>query len=291
MIIVKLIGGLGNQMFQYAAGRRLSHVLGHDLKLDISGFEKYSLRTYHLNVFNTEENFATADEIADLKGQRQRKVKCVLKFMKRRQRKSAPTYVKEKHFHFDPGVLNLQKGVYLEGYWQSEKYFIDIKTLIQREFTIKVPQTIKNRELSKIIDSCESISLHVRRGDLINNPHTRLFHGTCDLDYYSRSTDYISQIVKHPHFFIFSDSPEWVRNNLHLTYPAILIEHNTPNKCYEDLRLMSQCKHHIVANSSFSWWGAWLGKNKNKIVIAPEKWFNTQECDTKDLLPTGWVRL
>lgn len=289
MIIVRLIGGLGNQLFQYAVGRRLAHVLGTELKLDITGFETYKKRKYYLRPFNIQENFASSAEIAALvpKGRLERA-------LAKRWQKKWPKYIQQRYFHFDPDILNLSDGVYLDGYWQSEKYFADIAGIIHREFTVKTPQTGKDKELAEITAATESVSLSIRRGDYVSSPDMNQFHGVCDLDYYSRCVEHITQTVKNPHFFIFGDDPQWARNNLKLPYPSTLVDHNGPDKGYEDLRLISQCKHNIIANSSFSWWGAWLNPRNEKIVIAPKQWFGEKVQDSRkmdDLLPATWIVL
>ena len=289
MIITRLIGGLGNQMFHYAVGRRLAHVLGTELKLDISAFQSYKLRTYSLGNFNIREKFASPKEVLALT--RPTILERIRAKALRRRPWPPRTYVREKqHFHFDPKILSLPDGVYLDGYWQSEKYFVDIAGIIRLECTVKTPQTEKNKEIAEMITATESVSLHVRCGDYISNPHTRLVHGSCNRDYYFRCVEYLTQTVKNPHFFIFSDDPEWVRENLKLSYPMTLVDHNGAEKDYEDLRLMSQCKYHIIANSSFSWWGAWLSPWKDKIVFSPKRWFAKSKTSTQDLIPAQWLR-
>lgn len=271
MIIVKLTGGLGNQMFQYAFARRIAHNHKALLKLDILGFESYKLHKYSLGAFNIREDFASPEETRTLMVQ---------------------THIREKKkFHFDPEMLKLPDNVYLEGSWQSEKYFANINSVIRQEFRVKTPQTGKDKKLAEQIASCQSVNLHVRRGDYISDPQTNQVHGNCSLDYYFRCIEYLRQKVKNPHFFIFSDDPEWAGNNLKLSYPMTLVNHNKANKNYEDLRLMSQCKHHIIANSTFSWWGAWLNQNPRKIVLAPKRWFRNNDYNPKDLIPDKWIKV
>jgi len=292
MIITKLIGGLGNQMFQYADGRRLAHVLGAELKLDISEFNTYKLRTYSLGNFNIREKFASSEEVAALTSPTT--LERIFAKVRRRQPRPPRTYIKEKHFHFDPDILNLPNDVYLDGYWQSEKYFADISGIIRREFTVKVPWTGENKELGEQINSCESVSLHVRRGDYSSDPHTNKVHGCCGIDYYLRCVEFINSKLKHAHFFAFSDDPQWVADNLKLPYSMTIVGHNNMSKEYEDLRLIGQCKHHIIANSSFSWWGAWLNPREDKIVFAPKQWFGNEEQASRkmdDLFPDGWILL
>jgi len=291
MIIVRIMGGLGNQMFQYAAGRRLAAIHHTVLKLDISDFKDYKLHDYGLSVFGIKELFATPEEIRLFKEPESNSFTRNLKKFLRRPSKLGITHIREKQYHLNPEILTMPDSVYLDGYWQSEKYFSDIADIIRNEFTVTSPQTDKNMALAQQIASCESVSLHVRRGDYITDEKTNTIHGTCDLDYYARCVKRLAQAVHHPCFFIFSDDPDWAEKNLKISHPVTFIGHNGPKKNYEDLRLMSQCKHHIIANSSFSWWGAWLGRHQDMIVYAPKRWFNSPSFNTQDLLPETWTRI
>lgn len=292
MVISRLIGGLGNQMFQYAAGRSLANRLNTIPKLDILSFKHYKLRKYSLSCFNIKENIASYEEINKLTVKKMGVIERILNRLLNRLPKEAPTYIKEKRkFHFDPEILCLPDNVYLEGSWQNKKYFDDIEAIIRKEFTVKTPLLGRNKELAGQIASHESVSLHIRRTDYISNPHIHNVHGTCDLDYYFRCVEYLSKIVKQPHFFIFSDEPQWVSDHLKLSYPATLIDHNGPDMSHEDLRLMSFCKHNVIANSTFSWWGAWLNENPEKIVLAPKRWFKSDDYDPIELLPDKWIKI
>lgn len=291
MIVVKLIGGLGNQMFQYAVARHLAEKRKATLKLDILEFENYKLHKYSLGHFNIRERLASAEEIAFLTrppgGVVKRKVRRIL----RMPELLASTHIREKKdFHFEPGILSLPDGVYLDGHWQSEKYFSDIRSIILEEFTVKHPQRGRDEQLAALMTSCDSVSIHIRRGDYVSDPKTNKLIGTCSLNYYHRCVDRLSRFVKTPHFFIFSDDPKWVRENLKLS-PATFVDHNDAETNYEDLRLMSQCKHNIIANSSFSWWGAWLNPRKDKLIFAPKRWFADDGFDTTDVIPDGWEQM
>ena len=135
------------------------------------------------------------------------------------------------------------------------------------------------------------MSLHVRRTDYVQNALTNKIHGVCDQDYYASCVRYIGDQVSNPHFFIFSDEPQWAKDNLMFDFPMTVVDCNDASRNYEDLRLMSTCKHNIIANSSFSWWGAWLNSNPNKIICAPKQWFTDSTRNTKDLIPSNWIRL
>jgi Glycosyl transferase family 11 len=294
MVVVKLIGGLGNQLFQYAAGRRLALVHGAELKLDVTGLGNSEFRTvrhYELAPFNILQTFASPKDISKYTQPNSGILTRLFHRFTRKSMKLPESYIKEAHYHFDPRILDLPDDVYLDGYWQSERYFSDAAETIRKEVTVKAPLNGRNAELARQIEKCQAVSLHVRRGDYVTEPITNQVHGICGLDYYSRAVAYISSRLKDPVFFVFSDDPAWVREHLALPYSLHFVDHNGAAHGFEDLRLMSLCRHHIVANSSFSWWGAWLNPCPDKIVVAPKRWFNHYDADTRDLCPEGWVRL
>ncbi|MCY7332475.1 MAG: alpha-1,2-fucosyltransferase [Pseudanabaena sp. CAN_BIN31] len=293
MILVKLQGGLGNQMFQYATARRLAEKHSTILKLDLTEFESYKLRKYDLHCFHIWEYLATKSEINDIvyshNNLNKFKQKVSLKLGFKKYKNS--NWIIEKQFHFDPDILEAPNNILLEGYWQSEKYFADISDILRREFVVKYQQDSQSQRFAELIQSTESVSLHVRRTDYVQNTLTNKIHGTCDQDYYDRSVGYISDRVSNPHFFIFSDEPQWARDNLKLSFPTTIVDCNDSSRNYEDLRLMSMCKHNIIANSSFSWWGGWLNLNPKKLVIAPQKWFNDETRNTQDIIPEQWIKM
>ena len=291
MIITKLIGGIGNQMFQYAAGKALAEH-GVELKLDISDFQFYTNRWFSLNHFNINADIASDEEISKFIGKNKSKSLMLLRErigrllpLKRRK------IYYEHHFHYDEGFFNLPSNIYINGYWQSEKYFKDIKSIILNDLSFKEPLEGLNNEISVKILSSNSVSIHIRRGDYVTNKITHLTHGVCGIEYYINAINYISKHLEEPHFFIFSDEPDWAKTNLRTSFPISFVNHNSGQNDFEDMRLLSLCRHHIIANSSFSWWGAWLCRNENKIVIAPQKWFNEYKADTKDLYPEDWIIL
>lgn len=290
MVIVRLIGGLGNQLFQYAAARSIAHAHGVPLKIDITPFSKYKLHKYSLGVFNITAEVAAPEEIA--------RVQCrdsLASLCKWLPALIQPYYrrpiVKERSFSFDKNIFNVDDDVYLDGYWQSESYFKEIEAIIRRELTVGTAPDAENRRVAEAITKSQAVSLHVRRGDYVANSKMNKIFGTCSLAYYRAAAERIAGQMVQPHFFVFSDDPEWVRNNLQLEYETSYVTHNDADKNYEDLRLMSLCRHHIIANSSFSWWGAWLNPDKNKIVISPDKWFLSGNFDTKDIIPSSWIKL
>lgn len=290
MIIVKLMGGLGNQMFQYAAARSLSLSLGTELKLDLSFLEGDQLgntrRTFELNRLNIDAGMASPLDVSRISGPTARRA-----FFTRFFKKSLRSRVfREKQFHVDPDFFLLSDDVYLDGYWQSERYFERFSDTIRNDFVLRGQLAGVNLELAREIGSFHAVSIHVRRGDYVSDEHTRVMHHVCGLEYYCNAVKMITPLVDDPHFFVFSDDPEWAEANLKLGYPTRFISHNQ-NVAHEDLYLMSLCRHNIIANSSFSWWGAWLNSNPDKIVCAPSRWFNKYEADTCDLIPHSWRKI
>ena len=292
MIIVKTIGGLGNQLFQYSLGRNLAEKYDTNLKLDISEFGTYKLHKYALNAFNIIEDFATPEEIKNFIIEEYAPiVKCIRKKLGKNLEKKAKSYKEEQRFYFDPQALNFGNNVYLEGYWQCERYFKDIEDIIRKDFTLKVPLEGRNKEMFSMIRKVNSISLHIRRCDYVGNPETNSALGTCSLEYYRHCIEHIASNVENPHFFLFSDDINWTRENLEINYSATLVDVNSADTNYADLCLMSSCKHNIIANSSFSWWGAWLNDNPDKIIIAPKAWFVNSPLTPRDIIPKNWLKL
>jgi len=289
MIIVKISGGFGNQLFQYAAGKSLAEHHCTELKLDLTAYNKTQKRKYELDRLNITATPATTKEIDVFTLDKY--PNCVRSFIGRLQERK-PYYLRkiyqEQYFYFDPNFFRAPANVYLAGYWQSEKYFKNIDSVIRNEFKIVVPPKGKNVEMINTIQNENAVSLHVRRGDYAENTRTRDFHGLCSMDYYHRACEKLGRTIAAPHFFVFSDDMAWVRANLRISGSVTFVGHNNIETAFEDFRLMCRCKYHILANSSFSWWAAWLCENRKKIVIAPQKWFNHNDLDTKDLFPEGW---
>ena len=291
MIIVKLNGGLGNQLFQYALGRHLAEINQVPLKLDISWFDK-GIRNYELNYFRIKAGLATQEDNVSV-------TKMTTRWRHRIDRnitqKLLPYYLKnhvqEKNTGFDLNILKVGDNAYLTGYWQSEKYFKPIESVLRSELLFREPMDEKNLTLVQKIQHVNAVSLHVRRGDYVSNPEYRQMFGTCDLDYYKKAVALISTKVSDPHFFVFSDDPGWVKENIKVNAPTTFVIHNQGTESYRDMQLMSLCKHNIIANSTFSWWGAWLNANPGRIVITPEKWFSDDNFCSQDLVPSGWVTM
>lgn len=283
-MIVALSGGLGNQMFQYALGRSLSAQSGADLVLDLRPVESDSHRRYSLDAMRIKAKIGADRELVPLPGMLARKLK--LRFPVRGAR-----YVIESGLAFNPGVHVKSLPSYFWGNWQSEKYFQQVADLIRDDFCLRAPLSPAREAVARDIRSALSVAVHIRRGDYVNNPKTNAYHGTLSSLWYERAAKHIEGLVGKPRYYIFSDDPQWAKAHLAGIQDARFIDPQTDGKDAEDLHLMSLCEHQIIANSSFSWWAAWLNRNGNKQVIAPLKWFSAARLDTRDLLPPSWIRL
>lgn len=292
MIILRLMGGLGNQMFQYAYGRAVAHRIGVELALDISDSTLTIHQGFELNrVFGIQAKIAMESDIRNVLGWQHSEI------IRKVIRKSGLAFIfkcwiDEPHFHFSPEMLLVPDNTYLRGYWQSEKYFEDTVDLIRRDLTFRTPVSGLNVIISNQIqdDSYSAISLHVRRGDYVNNSAVSQVHGACPAAYYYAAMQYLAERVKNPFFYVFSDDKDWISDHFEASYPHMFVTHNRGESSYEDMRLMSLCRHHIIANSSFSWWGAWLNSDPEKIVVAPRNWFADESCG-HDLFPRNWTAL
>ena len=283
MIIVRISGGLGNQMFQYATARSLSLKHGVQMKLDLSFYSHQTLRKYSLNQFRIEEKIASKAEIELFKGKENplgnllRKFGCRIEspsfYIRDTLLLNSATYTKNT---FDANIFTNVHNAYLDGYWQNELYFKDFKQQIFKDFSFKENYSLQYLSYANQIQNLNSISIHVRRGDYVNSS---MFKGSSlaitNLDFYQRSYQCILEKVKKASFFIFSDDIPWCKENLHFISNAIYIE-GLKNDV-EELVLMSKCKHNIISNSTFSWWGAWLNQNSFQIVLAPRIWFKTNQ--------------
>lgn len=302
MVIVKLLGGFSNQLFQYAVGRHLAYLNKDVLKLDIELFRGEFKDIYRLNKLNIIESIATLDEIHHLKNLD------TSSFLIRGSRKiGIPSPYNKKSHHrekllnpyvFNPRILNLKGDIYLEGWLQNEKYFKNVRHIILNDYQLKNGLRDQNMECLYRIKKTESVSLHIRRGEYVVNKHFDVL----PLEYYYKAIDYIKLNTGNPDIFIFTDDPDWVLNNFKNIKEYNLVSSNSDKASfyhtqydYEDLCLMKHCKHHIIANSTFSWWGAWLSDNPNKIIIAPQKWFANsvaqRNYENGSFIPKEWMKI
>ena len=288
MIIVKLMGGLGNQMFQYALGRRLSVENDQPLKLDLAWFETQQKRAFELDHFNIQADIATRREVEKFFPERKNSRLAALFRSFSAHAKSYEVCTEKEPGKFDPLAVSAAENRYLEGYWQSEKYFKPIEQVIRKDFTLKIPSEKDDAALLERICAQNSVSLHIRRGDYVSDPVIHSVHGVLSLTYYTHAMRKIGERVASPSFFVFSDDIAWARGHLRAE-KITFVEHNDTAKGVHDLALMRACRHHIIANSSFSWWGAWLSDYLEKVAIAPKRWFIKRDSDKTDILPADWL--
>lgn len=288
MIITKLKGGLGNQMFQYAAGLTVASKNNEELKIDVTGYDdsRYvnanTPRQYRLQALNLSCGIATREEVAKARNPFGIFSKAFRYFIQR--------VLKKHHVDYDPSFF---KGThkYIEGYFQSEKNFLVIEEKVRKEFTFKkeFESEIFLAEENKI-DKTKSVSVHIRRGDYVSDFKTNIAHGVCSREYYERAIALVRTKIENPTFYFFSDDIEWVKKEFG-EHPEFKYVSNPGLEDYEELMLMASCAHNIIANSSFSWWGAYLNQNPSKIGIAPKKWVNKTPDPHPNIVPEKWIRI
>jgi tellurite resistance-related uncharacterized protein len=284
-------GGLGNQFFEYAFGRALSVRTGGELILDdweVRGGRSRPLQLHH---FNTKARFTNRFENIMCRLVDSKRLRIPARILQTIAPGLLPTVVRRKKHGFDPEVFEIKGSVFLDGWWQSELYFRDHRELILSELSFREPPNTVNQQWLDQIHATEAVCVHVRRGDYVSDPYILENVGLCGMEYYQAALDLIRQRVSSPTFFVFSDDPAWTRQNLPVPEPHHFISHNCGVSDWEDLRLMSACKHFVIANSTFSWWGAWLCTHSQKTVIAPKRWFAAARLSTKDVLPEDWITL
>jgi hypothetical protein len=280
-------GGLGNQLFQYAAARSLALRLGEELVLDPYWFNHplsgETARPLELLRYAVQMRVATPAEQRRWRFQRSRWVRR-LPFLQ------SSGVLRETPAAYTSAFERAGRDTYMIGFWQSERYFKEHRAKLLAELTPLAPPSTRDAALLETMRDGTPVSLHVRRGDYVTSPSAAAFHGVCSIDYYERALDHIRRRVQRPTLYIFSDDPAWTRENLRTDLPCHYVDHNGPENAFQDLRLMSRCTHHVTANSSFSWWGAWLSTAKDGIVVAPRAWF-ASGLATANLVPDDWVRL
>jgi hypothetical protein len=278
-IRIKLTGGLGNQMFQFAAGYAVARRNNVELSLDLRRFNRRPLH----NGFELQKVFDIFSKVDFLNKPLNYKF-INFKEVLNKIDKTFHSF-EEPHFHYTPKILGIPKHSILNGYWQSELYFKDYTHEIKKIFSFKKLDK-KNSLVANDINQNNSISIHVRRGDYLlkenNNHYVDL------MKYYLKAIEESSKFFNNPKYFIFTDDTLWVTKNLILNYPYTIVDVNNGVNSFFDMYLMSICKSNIISNSSFSWWGAWLNNKKDKIVFAPKHWFNDNSICTSDLTPSSW---
>ena len=281
MLIVNLKGGMGNQMFQYALYKVLS-MRGKRVMLDVSHIKndmQLINRSTIFDAYKLDRHYVDFGRVFN---------KIISRFLMPVFKRIVGLYMEKEEGTLDPELINLKKG-YLEGYWQTERYFKEYRTEICKDFSLLQDLSEENKKmLEKIAAEPCAVSLHIRLGDYTTPVNEELFGGICTEEYYKNAVEHIKQKYENAKFFVFSNG----EHNITGILPDInyeLVNINDENTGWADMYLMSQCDHNIIANSSFSWWGAWLNQNENKTVIAPQKWINGQNMT--DICPDEWVRI
>jgi hypothetical protein len=283
-VVVALEGGLGNQLFQYAAARAAAVRSSSRLALDIRSLRASGERAYSLDAFQLREPLELITE-----GPAPRRNGRIRNFIN--SLLGAERTFRESGFRYNAAILRITSGARLEGYFQSERYFADITQAIREDF---VPREDLLAEINALAENLippePCVSLHVRRGDYAN-PATMAIHGLLDASYYEKALRLVAERTGQSFpVCVFTDDTAWARANLPLTSDARFISEHTKT-ALQDLILMSRCAHHITANSSFSWWGAWLNPSQDKVVVTPARWFQpVSGLDTRDLRPAGWLQ-
>lgn len=290
MIVLKLMGGLGNQLFQYAYGRSLATEMNTELVLDLNFLldrtarENFVFRDFDLDLFDLKP-YSLFDE------DRKRK------FFRKSIFSSTPLVVTENGFQFSPIITKLKKGkVYLDGYWQSHKYFSSISKSLKLELQFKNSLTPVQFSLSEKINQCMSVCINFRRTDFVTITSAAQTHGIPSMAYYNNALGYLKDRIGDTiEVFVFSDDIAWCEKNFKIDFPTHFVSHELykGERFSSYLQLMSQCKHFIIPNSTFGWWAAWLSDFNDKIVITPEQWFQDSnlQAQTFDLRPEDWVTL
>lgn len=288
-----LQGGLGNQMFQYAIARALSEHYQSTFLLDRSWFDvpqsETTPRPYQLDLLQIQ-NVANSDLIFPKKPNKL--IKALQGFIPA----NPIVYYQQNAFEFDPSLFRLkrmaERDLFLFGYWQAYPYLEVIRPILQTEFKTKAPTPNHYQAYLQQIRSSESVMLHIRRGDYVNSPSAAKFHGVLPLSYYQQAIEVLLLQKPDSHFFIFSDDLPWAKEALPKNLKITFVENALQaDAAAQELQLMTECKHHIIANSSLSWWGAWLKQDCNGLVFTPNRWISDNSLDLSNLLPSSWHRI
>lgn len=290
-VIVRIEGGLGNQLFQYACGRSLADRLGCKLALDLRGLDIQGDRPFQLDGYQIRADIADLELLSSLPNLRPSRWNRT----RSRMAQLFPLFYSfpmfwPRSFAFDQRFEQLARPVYLVGYWQSEKYFDWNRTALFNDIQPVLPLS-KNTPLLREIEGCTSVALHIRRGDYVSNASAAQFHGLCDISYYQAAVKNLKACESDIRVFVFSDDIEWTKTHFILDVPTYFVDSIGADSGRADLELMRRCKHHIIANSSFSWWGAWLCTYPEQHVQAPARWFADAKTDTSDVIPERWEKI
>lgn len=290
-IIARLQGGLGNQLFQYAAGRALSVKLQRLLLLDPRTISPEApARHYDLGSVCVDEPFVNGHLAWMTRWVGS--VRLGNTFQRVYPLSRSFRYLRDREQGFQPEIFEENPGpIVLFGYWQSFRYFSEITDELRQSLQFRHAPDAGNKAKLDELMAVESVAVHIRRGDYVSNSSFAANLGACDQAYYRKAVDALQTKIQAPRFYVFTDDPAWARSDLDLGVPFEVVDHNLGRADYEDMRLMSNCQHLIIANSSFSWWSAWLANRPGKLVYAPARWFLTGGGPIDDRLPVDWIRI
>ena len=298
MVIVRIRGGLGNQLFMYAAGRALAAWHRVPLRLDLAAYRDGSeSAAFGLRHFAIPIDEAGPEAVARLRERAAAGLGSFSLWAAIRARVAVALGMRRPSVFeaggqfagtYLPAILATPSEVYLDGYWQSEQYFSAMAGELRRDLRLTDPPSGPNLDTAREIESCESVSLHVRRGDYAGKAFLSDALGVLPAGYYRSAARIAAGGMARPRVFVFSDDPDWAEAHLGLDFPTTLVRHNGPEQAHEDLRLMSLCRRHVIANSTLSWWGAWLSHSPDQVVVAPRDWF--QKVPMPDIVPARWLR-
>lgn len=286
MFIFQLMGGLGNQMFQYATAKALSVKRNIPFAVTFDDPYQFAKREYALDCFNMPVIFANPKLLrssAPATGVR----RGIMKILRLNADKRL--FQEKQYYHFDESIFTAADETYFRGFWQSYLYFTDIRKNLLNDFSFKYKLDAGKQKLLNSIVTSQSVSLHIRRGDYVEVQRTNTIHGTCDLTYYDKAVEAVRSQVQSPKYFVFSDDIAWVKQNLSIDGDVVFVSDTNSVNAYDDMRLMAACRHNIIANSSYSWWGAWLGNQEEKVVVCPAYWTSTHKTTEIDLIPKNWI--
>jgi hypothetical protein len=284
MIVVELMGGLGNQMFQYAAGRALALRHGVGLQVDLGWLgSRHAGETPRAYALRARKADSVATKAGRSTGLFARLAARLLEMTSREE------VLRQVGHGYDPRLAEAGPNARLIGYWQSERYFADSAARIRDELRFDGELSVTGARFAERIAASPAASLHVRRGDYVSNAQARAFHGLLPATWFAAAAEYIAERAPGVDFWVFSDDPDWCERELRL--PGTMSVVRGTAGADEDLELMTRCTHHVIANSSFSWWGGWLGEREGSLVVAPAHWFADPTLDTSTIVPDRWTRL
>jgi hypothetical protein len=291
MIVVRLMGGLGNQLFQYAAGRSVAKLRDADLAVDLGWFRRRMRATDPVRLFDLA-SFRLDIKILSLSERQIAALEAPTRILYQPVRWLTPKFrvVREESQRFDAAVLRTSDDSLLIGYWQSERYFESVRNEIRGDLTSGQRLGPKIDQHIQILRSVPTLGVHVRRGDYVTNPSAAAFHGTLGRDYYQAAVRHVMEGAAVEQVIVFSDDPTWAEEQLKFPVPTQHLSAEFRDT-FDEFHLLRSCHHQVIANSSFSWWAAWLNDNPGKIVVAPTHWYRDSTVDTSDLIPSSWHRL